>query len=476
MDDITTEMMKPGREGSSVTQRCAVASVIVLCLGALVFAVLHWINARSAKQFERELARMKLNLNWRESVPPPPRPEDNYYGSLVVRAWFPPKGTAAAVGKDEEVPLTPILPTGWLLSAPASLGELKALPSGDDERSLSALAEHFDKCEPGLRMLREAAKRPFVYLPGDYSSPERVPVPNYIAVRRIAQALTTRARVHLLQGRGDLVIEDLDSIEAVMRGLESKPALLVSAMIRVAVTGLYIEVVREGFQLGICNRRDLAALRARLEKIELIPIVLESVAEGEMMGTCYLLKKMAEGGPSERVRFLKYAGYDDGFRTQLLAWMPASSVRRNLLLVAELLKAAPEVFAADGSRFYPKKMASISERMSAEFDRMRLDNVFAASFVPNFTKASTVCAKNQTLIRLGIIACALEEYRTSHGGYPQTLEDLERARGASLPHDLITGTLPIYRLSDPTYELYSPGQDEKDDGGTAADWVFTPGQ
>jgi hypothetical protein len=107
---------------------------------------------------------------------------------------------------------------------------------------------------------------------------------------------------------------------------------------------------------------------------------------------------------------------------------------------------------------------------------MRLDNVLTSSFVPNFTKASTVCAKNQTLIRLGIIACALEEYRTMHGTYPGSLQELESADHPSLPRDLITGSLPIYRVTETAYELYSPGSDEKDDGGTANDWVFTPGE
>ena len=149
--------------------------------------------------------------------------------------------------------------------------------------------------------------------------------------------------------------------------------------------------------------------------MDLIPTVVDSLSEGELNTTCYLLKKMAEDGPAERLRFLKYAGYSEGFRTRLLSFLPAGSVRRNLLLAADLFQEAPQIFAPDGSRFYPKRMVQAAERIGFEFGRMRLDNVLTSSFVPNFTKASIVSAKNQTLIRLGIIACALEEYSAIHG-------------------------------------------------------------
>jgi hypothetical protein len=64
------------------------------------------------------------------------------------------------------------------------------------------------------------------------------------------------------------------------------------------------------------------------------------------------------------------------------------------------------------------------------------------------------------------IACALERYHLAHGAYPATLDELEPACIDSVPHDVIDGKPYHYQArADGTFQLYSVGWNETDDGG-----------
>jgi hypothetical protein len=70
---------------------------------------------------------------------------------------------------------------------------------------------------------------------------------------------------------------------------------------------------------------------------------------------------------------------------------------------------------------------------------------------------------------LAQVACALELYRLTRGGYPETLDSLVPQFIENLPHDVINGQpLHYQRTQDGQFILYSVGWNEKDDGGKVA--------
>src|SRR5439155_18586003 len=107
-----------------------------------------------------------------------------------------------------------------------------------------------DQFKPEFDLIREALKRPFARIEGNYEKPVDVPIPNFIAVRMVAQTLSQRAQCFLLLGKPDEALGELTLLHELSRLLEAKPSgkpmTLVAAMINVAVRGLYTEVISDG--------------------------------------------------------------------------------------------------------------------------------------------------------------------------------------------------------------------------------------
>ena len=109
-----------------------------------------------------------------------------------------------------------------------------------------------DQFEPQFDLIRQALKRPYARIDGDYSKPYEIPIPNFITVRAVAQVLAQRAKCDLLLGQPDKALQELTLMHDMCRLLEAtptgKPMTLVAAMIDVAVAGLYVDSVAEGLR------------------------------------------------------------------------------------------------------------------------------------------------------------------------------------------------------------------------------------
>ena len=96
----------------------------------------------------------------------------------------------------------------------------------------------------------------------------------------MAQTLSQRALCQLLLGQPDKAMGDLTLLHNLSRLLEAKPTgkpmTLVSAMINVAITGLYAQTVADGFQLQAWREPQITELQKQLGEINLPPQVAES--------------------------------------------------------------------------------------------------------------------------------------------------------------------------------------------------------
>src|SRR5208283_4027012 len=113
--------------------------------------------------------------------------------------------------------------------------------------------------------LREALKRPYARMDGDYQQPIAMPIPNFLTTRIAAQTLGNRAECYLLLGQPDKALRQLTLIHDMRRLLEGPPAgrpeTLVAAMINVAVTGLYVDTIADGFRLQAWREPQVVALQ-----------------------------------------------------------------------------------------------------------------------------------------------------------------------------------------------------------------------
>lgn len=84
--------------------------------------------------------------------------------------------------------------------------------------------------------------------------------------------------------------------------------------------------------------------------------------------------------------------------------------------------------------------------------------------IPYFDNLGIKIARAETYRRLARLACRLEEYRIAHNAYPNNLADLPDLP-AHLNQEVLSEQPLQYHRRGNTYQLYSLGWNQKDDGG-----------
>jgi hypothetical protein len=365
-----------------------------------------------------------------------------------------------------------------------------------------------DQFVPAFDEIREALKRPYAIIPGDYSQPYFQPIPNFVTMRALAQTLAQRTQCYLLLGQPDKALQELTLIHDVCRILEKpptgKPETLVEAMINVAISGLYVQTVADGMRLHGWQEPQLIALQNQLAGINLPPFVVEAFREE----TAFDSRFYGEAAIMDSETVERMFGFSKSWKWANLKnpyfWLlyvaPRGWFYQNMVNVAMLEQKLLDVFDPAHDTISPGKVAEASREAVAFFESARTFRPYkllAATAIPNFIRAYSTTAHNQTMVNEAQIAFALERYHLAHGEYPATLDALAPQFITQLPHDIINGQPLHYRRTDDPpsqssgaaggkFLLYSVGWNETDDGGqdlstqtkggsmdyTKGDWVW----
>jgi hypothetical protein len=337
-----------------------------------------------------------------------------------------------------------------------------------------------DQFVPAFDEIREALKRPYAILPGDYSIPYRMPIPNFVTMRALAQTLAQRAQCDLLLGKPDQALHELTLIHDVCRILEKpptgQPETLVEAMINVAITGLYVAIIEEGMKRHEWQEPQLETFQEQLAQVNL-PSPVKWAFAMEMAATPHTLETISSWKLKDW--FSVYPGTTKRSVWQtIMNWrwsfvplvesvlIPRGWIYQNMVTSATLMNKQTAGFDSTEGIIQPQKFLSISHELKAIPMRYKY---FAAEMIPNLTKVWQTTAYNQTLVNEAQIACALERCRLVHDEYPDSLNTLMPGYIATIPQDLIDGQPLHYRRTDDgKFLLYSVGWNERDDGGKVA--------
>ena len=460
------------------TQRRALIGLAALAtLAAIFYLEEDWRGKRAWENCKHELEAKGAVLDWEKFIPPPVPDDQNFFKATKMAARF--------------VKL-PAMPNRWvsaddfteskefskrLNSNTNTTATIKTEPAARDYLAWS------DQLEPDFDLLREALKRPYARMDGDYSIPYMQPIPNFIAVRKVAQVLVQRAKCDLLLGQPDKALQELTLLHDMCRLMEAaptgKPMTLVAAMINGAVTGLYVDTLATGLQSHAWQEPQLAALQKQLAEINLTPFVLQALRE-EPAAVC----RDIEIAPSH-----EFPKFDRNSRWQdEVAWWlwPRGWTYQNMVNVAMLELKPLDGFDLAHDTIAPRRFDETARDLDKFFRHLSPYKRLAAIVIPNFTKAEQTTAHNQTMVNEAQIVCALECYRLAHGEYPGTLDALVPQFIKKLPHDIIGGKPLIYRpmadqpspssgAASEKFLLYSVGWNEMDDGGLDGGNDFTKG-
>jgi hypothetical protein len=379
--------------------------------------------------------------------------------------------------------------------------QVKAEPSTSNSFSIvfykTYMAPDFlawsDQFQPQLADIRSALKRPYASMPGDYQDPISMPIPNFIALRTVAQMLGARAQCHFLLNEPEKALEDMTLMLQLKKFLlakpEGKPMTLVAAMINVAISGLCVSVIADGLRLGVWREPELAELQRELADIDLLPEVAKAF-QAERASICHILDTVTLSTLNQRIR--SFSGPPARLTPRdvleklgsLLA--PRGWTYQNMTSIASMEQWTLDGFDRTGRTVRPRAIDEANRNVQATMEETSAYTFVAAEVMANTVRATITMSRNEDLARMGVLACALERHKIAKGSYPNELKELIPKFVAELPRDVINGQPFRYRLKpDGNYLLYSVGWDERDDGGVVdgnpgrgkrieeGDWVWS---
>jgi hypothetical protein len=341
-----------------------------------------------------------------------------------------------------------------------------------------------DRLEPEFEQIRSALKRPYARREGDYEHTWEVPIPNFVAVRTVAQTLAQRAQCDLLLGNPAAALRELTLLHDVSRLVGGKPMTLVAAMINVAVTGLYTSVIAEGLQLHAWREPQLVALQQQLEGVRLLGPLVEAM-DTERVSACHIFETTK---PADLENIFAFGRDNPSFWWKIrdpsfwaLRCMPRGWLYQNMAALAQREQSFIEAIDPSRDLIATRKVDEVGNESIAWVSRRSPYAILARVAMPNYLKACRTVARNQTMVNQALVACGLERYRLAHNKYPEALAELEPDFVHKLPHEVIIindQPFKYRRLAGDKFLLYSVGWNGVDDGGTRgktvpeADWVW----
>jgi hypothetical protein len=464
------------KSGWRIPRRVLIALAILATLIAIFYTEEDWRGKRAWEKSKRELEAKGMVLDWEKFIPPPVPDDQNFFKAPKMTAWF--------VGRNTTNDLYLRMNDKKYAAISRSVGAGNLIATVASAKEYLAWSDQF---EPDFDLMREALKRPYTRMDGDYSRPYEIPIPNFGTMRVVAQTLAQRTHCYLMLGQPEKALRELtllnDSRRITEREPTGQPMTLVDAMINVAIAGVYENTIADGLQQNAWREPQLAALQKQLAEINLAPFVAQAF-ETEPAALCRTLETASLG---------KIMSVTSGSGSHRSVWqnirdvifnkyklVPRGWVHQNMVLTARLGQPRGEGFDLANNLIRPGKFKDLARQMDAAFSgNAKPYNFLAAIGNPNIIKATQSLAHNQTLVNEAQIACALERYHLAHGEYPETLDTLVPQLIEKLPHDIIGGQPLLYRRTgDGKFLLYSIGWNETDDDGTASDkmdqgdWVW----
>ena len=259
VDLISDSVDTPAHE-VRILRRWFFCAAFAATLIALFYAEEDWRGKRAWEQCKHDLEAKGFEFDWDEYMPPPVPDDQNIFKASKMQEWFVGRGqktneiSAFSTNRDTLYVGTP---TNTVVT------EVQA-------RDFLAWS---DQLVPTLDLIREALKRPYARMDGDYSQPAGdLPIPHFVAIRGVsALILAQRAHCYFLLRQPDKALEQLAFIHDMCPHRDICADRQAHDFGRrndrnVAVIGVfYADTIGGGFRLQLSGRnRQLAALEQQL--------------------------------------------------------------------------------------------------------------------------------------------------------------------------------------------------------------------
>lgn len=440
------------------------ASLVTLWM--LFCAIENWRGKRAWEKYQRE-REAKGDSFELSSIVPPPVPEDQNFAAIPLFAeLFPKSVTNAVLWNAFKLPTSSSFYGGW------HEGHVEDLDAWRTWFTNTDLLAALSKYDPILRQISEASERPYCRFPVRYEDTYAALLPHLSPLRNFARIYHLRALTKLSAGQTDAALDDVQMCLRLADKIKDEP-LLVSFLVKIAMTDLSTQPVWEGLGAHRWNDHQLSALQASFENIDQFDSFAKAL-RGERILEYLMMRELIEK-PAERAGLFKLFVENQPAAPLLFLAAPAGWIYQNQLrfdrFYAETMLPTMDF---EHQRVSPKAASVAALQFENETMRPNPYNFLIGMLMPAISVTIRKAAWAQTTIQEVVVACALERYRLEYRQLPDTLDALVPEFLARVPHDVIDGEpLRYRRISDGQFVLYSVGANERDDGGQIA-WTDKP--
>ncbi|HTV75728.1 MAG TPA: hypothetical protein VMD57_01930, partial [Candidatus Baltobacteraceae bacterium] len=142
------------------------------------------------KNCKHELAARGEVLDWNTYIPAPVPDDQNFFKAPKMAGWF-------------------VRGQSFTNELSDRLRNADTTATNLNDAAAAKYLAWSDQFQPDFDLIREALKRPYARMDGDYSIPYQQPIPNFVTVRIVAQTLAQRAKCDLQLGRPDKALQEL---------------------------------------------------------------------------------------------------------------------------------------------------------------------------------------------------------------------------------------------------------------------------
>jgi hypothetical protein len=458
----------------------------LLCFATLIVLFYAVEDYRGAKAWESVKSRLEArgeNLDFNALIPPPIPDDENFAATPLLAALFDytrePESweniryrhmevveKLKKIQRTAEVEATPTegdRESGIFLDLDAWARYYRGNPQFPQAPSGASSAETvlaaLDKYKPELDELRAASLRPGAKFLVHYEETPRVTLPtDYLTIGlSISKVLALRSSAALQAGKSSEALRDLRVIWKFQQALASEP-FLIAQYLNTALTRVTLQPVWEGLANNLWSPDELKTIRKHLVQIDFLPAYHRTL-RGEPLGIAVDALDSLKSRPVVR----RNSVLASQKMTERLAFglLPNGWLDQNKAMLVSFYWNCLSSVDIPRRRFFPERLTEAVDghKKASSFYHVFSDPIL--SIVQGY--AGQIFAF-QTMLDQAVAACALEEYKSRHGKYPETLSQLAPEFLESVPHDLISGDPLHYLPERGRYKIYSTGWDEKDGG------------
>ena len=306
-----------------------------------------------------------------------------------------------------------------------------------------------------------------------------------LTVISLFRVLSLEEQVALQENNLPVVIEDMQVGWKLLEGLAHEP-YLVSGLTACVPIQLQSNVVAVGIDRHSFNESQLEQIESQLRAIDLLKDsrfwIIGDIVDYDLPYCAYYRRHRFVS--EDEMEVLQGTFLPGGTKPTGLSfvafWLTPSGWFRldNAAYTRCRLLGTLEAFHPEEHRVYPNRLEVTESAMQKQNSWVFWDETLAgkSKMFPNTLKSFAFA---QARLDEALIAIQLERYHLQYGKYPLKLGQLN----GQLPCDVMSGEDYIYKLqANDTFNLYSVGWNQKDDGGSApaqgeaqkdgADWLW----